>query len=39
VLYTLNAGISSENFRIAFHGKTLATTLPAGAVATFVWKP
>lgn len=39
VLYTLNAGASSQLFRIAFHGKTLATTLPAGAVATFVWKP
>ena len=39
VLYTLNAGATSQNLRIAFHGKTTATTLPAGAVATFVWKP
>jgi glucosylceramidase len=39
VLYTLNAGAASQNLRIAFHGKTTATTLPAGAVATFVWKP
>lgn len=39
VLYTLNAGTRSQNLRIAFHGKTTATTLPAGAVATFVWKP
>jgi len=39
VLYTLNAGATSQELRIAFHGKTLATTIPAGAVATFVWKP
>jgi glucosylceramidase len=39
VLYTLNAGTASQDFRIGFHGKTAATTLPAGAVATFVWKP
>jgi glucosylceramidase len=39
VLYTLNAGTRSQNLRIAFHGKSTATTLPAGAVATFVWKP
>jgi glucosylceramidase len=39
VLYTLNSGAVSQNFRIAFHGKTVVTTLPAGSVATFVWKP
>jgi glucosylceramidase len=39
VLYTLNAGTGSQDFRIGFHGKTVATTLPAGTVATFVWKP
>jgi glucosylceramidase len=39
VLYTLNAGQAAQGFRIGFHGKTAATTLPAGAVATFVWKP
>jgi glucosylceramidase len=39
VLYTLNSGPAGQNLRIAFHGKTVATTLPAGAVATFVWKP
>ena len=39
VLYTLNAGTASQELRIGFHGKTAATTLPAGAVATFVWKP
>ena len=39
VLYTLNAGTASQNLRIRFHGKTTVTTLPAGAVAAFVWKP
>ena len=39
VLYTLNDGATSQALRIGFHGKTVATTLPAGAVATFVWKP
>jgi glucosylceramidase len=39
VLYVLNHGIGSQEFHIAFHGKTATTTLPAGAVATFVWKP
>jgi len=39
VLYTLNDGTSGQGLRIGFHGKTAATTLPAGAVATFVWRP
>jgi glucosylceramidase len=39
VLYALNAGKAAQGFRIGFRGKTAATTLPAGAVATFVWKP
>jgi glucosylceramidase len=39
VLYALNAGTASQELRIGFHGKTATTTLPAGAVATFVWKP
>jgi glucosylceramidase len=39
VLYSLNAGSTSQDFRIGFHGKTVTTTLPAGTVATFVWKP
>jgi glucosylceramidase len=39
VLYTLNAGTKSQGIRIGFHGKTVITTLPAGAVATFIWKP
>jgi glucosylceramidase len=39
VLYTLNAGTKSQDLRIGFHGKTAATPLPAGSVATFIWKP
>lgn len=39
VLYTLNSGTTAQGFRIGFRGKTAATTLPAGAVATFVWRP
>ena len=39
VLYTLNAGTTGQDMRIGFHGKTVATTIPAGAVATFVWNP
>ncbi len=38
VLYALNAGTTSQTFRIGFHGKTAATILPAGSVATFVWR-
>ena len=39
VLYTLNAGVDSQFFRIAFDHKTAATVVPAGSVATFIWKP
>jgi glucosylceramidase len=39
VLYTLNAGATSQELRIGFRGRTVATTVPAGTVATFVWKP
>lgn len=39
VLYTLNAGTASRILRVGFHGKKLVTTLPAGTVATFLWKP
>jgi glucosylceramidase len=39
VLYTLNAATTSQTLRIGFQGKTVATILPAGSVATFVWKP
>jgi glucosylceramidase len=39
VLYTVNTSADSQSFRIRFHRKTAATILPAGTVATFVWKP
>jgi glucosylceramidase len=39
VLYTVNTGTESQAVRIGFRQKTAATTLAAGAVATFVWKP
>ncbi len=39
VLYVLNTGEKSQWFRIQFHGKTAATLIPRGSVATFVWKP
>ena len=39
VLYTLNAGTKSQDLRIGFHGKTAIAPLPAGSVATFIWKP
>jgi glucosylceramidase len=38
VLYAVNAGTTSQTFRIGFHEKTVATILPSGSVATFVWK-
>ena len=39
VLYALNTGATSQAFRIGYHRKTIATILPAGSVATFIWKP
>lgn len=39
VLYTLNAASRSQVFSIGFHGKTVTTIIPAGSVATYVWKP
>jgi len=39
VLYTLNDSSASQDLRIGFRGKTVATTIPAGSVATFLWKP
>jgi glucosylceramidase len=39
VLYTLNSGATSQDLRVAFHSKTFTTTIPAGSIATFVWKP
>jgi glucosylceramidase len=38
VLYTLNAGAKSLLFRIGFHHRAATTILPAGSVATFIWK-
>jgi glucosylceramidase len=38
VLYVLAAGTKAEELRIGWHGNTVATTIPAGSVATFVWK-
>jgi len=38
VLYTVNNGTASQNLNIKFHGKIVTTSVPAGAVATFVWK-
>lgn len=38
VLYALNAGTMGQELRIQYRGKSAATTIPAGAVATFVWK-
>jgi glucosylceramidase len=39
VLYTLNAGTASQKIGIAFRGRTLTATLPAGSITTFTWKP
>jgi glucosylceramidase len=39
VLYVLNAGVRGQDLRIGWRGNTVATTIPAGSVATFVWKP
>jgi glucosylceramidase len=39
VLYTLNAGTTSQEMGIRFRGRTLTATLPAGSVTTFTWKP
>lgn len=38
VLYTLNDGTQSQTFRIGFQHKAAITVLPAGTVATFIWK-
>ena len=39
VLYVLNAGAMSQMVGIDFGKKAVATTIPAGSVATLVWKP
>ncbi len=38
VLYALNAANHGQTFAIVFHHKSATTILPAGAVATFIWK-
>jgi glucosylceramidase len=38
VLYAVNAGENAQRLAIQFHAKRVATTIPSGAVATFVWK-
>lgn len=38
VLYTVNTAETSRTIRIGFENKTVATILPSGSVATFVWK-
>jgi len=37
VLIVLNSGSNAEVFNIKFNGKTVTTSLNAGAVGTFVW--
>lgn len=37
VLIVLNGGETPQSFNIAWQGQTAAATLPAGAVATYVW--
>ncbi|HYK46782.1 MAG TPA: glycoside hydrolase family 30 beta sandwich domain-containing protein [Parafilimonas sp.] len=37
VLIVENDGHSSQNFNIAFNGKSVTTSLPAGGVGTYVW--
>ena len=38
VLYALNAGAKGQEVCIGFHDKAVSTTIPAGSVATFIWK-
>lgn len=38
VLYTLNTGAADQKVRIAVGGKSAEGTIPAGGIATFVWK-
>jgi glucosylceramidase len=39
VLYALNDGGEAQTLRIEFHTKIVAAMIPAGSLATFVWKP
>lgn len=38
VPYTIGTGSASQIFRTGFEGKT-TNVLPAGSIATFIWKP
>jgi glucosylceramidase len=38
VLVVSNPGTSPQTFDVKFHGKYMSAVLPAGAVATYVWK-
>ena len=37
VLLVANTGSAEVDFSVRFHGKTLKTSLSAGAVGTYVW--
>ena len=39
VLIALNGNAAATAFSVKAQGKTFGYTLPAGAVATFVWRP
>ncbi|HET6170031.1 MAG TPA: glycoside hydrolase family 30 beta sandwich domain-containing protein [Terracidiphilus sp.] len=39
VLYALNAGAEAQTVRIECHSRTVAAMIPAGSLATFIWKP
>ena len=39
VLYVLNAGATAQSLGIRSRKKEVATSIPAGSVATFVWRP
>jgi glucosylceramidase len=38
VLIVLNEGAEPQSFAIRFQGKNAVATLPANAVATYVWR-
>ncbi|MZD10089.1 glycosyl hydrolase [Streptomyces sp. SID5785] len=39
VVYTVNTSGSTQSFSVTDEGRSLGYSLPAGAVATFVWNP
>jgi glucosylceramidase len=38
VLIVLNNAASAQTFTIAWHGKRISSTLPSGALATYLWR-